>query len=115
MPGRAADLEVLKNTTLAERAKAQMAMMRMKLGLTDAEAAKVAPINLKYAEKMEPIIKGSKMPLMKMRDAHEVEQQKETELKAVLTPDQFTKFLANKEEMKDQLADHIRAEHGHAK
>ena len=107
-PGRAADLDALKDTTPAERAKAQTAMMKVKLGLSDAEAAKVAPINLKYATKMEPIIKGPKLPLMKMRDAREVEGQKEAELKTVLTADQFTKFEASKEEMMEKLADHIR-------
>jgi hypothetical protein len=109
-PGWAADLDELKDTTPAERAKAQTAMMKMKLGLTDAEAAKVAPINLKYATKMEPIIKGRKLPIMKMEDAREVEQQKEAELKTVLTADQFTKFEAGKEEMMEKLADHIRAD-----
>jgi hypothetical protein len=114
-PGRAADLDELKDTTPAERAKAQTAMMKMKLGLTDAEAAKVAPINLKYAEKMEPIIKGSKLPIMKMRDAREVEGQKEAELKTLLTADQFTKFEAGKEEMMEKLADHIRADRAKGK
>jgi hypothetical protein len=106
----AADLDALKDTTPAERAKAQTAMMKGKLGLTDAEVAKVGPINLKYAEKMEPIIKGDKLPLMKMRDMREVEGQKEAELKGILTADQFTKFEAGKEEMMEKLADQIRAD-----
>ena len=114
-PGHAADMDALKDTTPAERAKAQTAMMKGKLGLTDAEAAKVAPINLKYAEKMEPIIKGPKLPIMKMRDAREVEAQKEAELKGVLTADQFTKFEAGKEEMMEKLADHIRADRARGK
>ena len=112
---RAADLDELKDTTPGERAKAQTAMMKMKLGLTDAEAAKVAPINAKYAERMEPIIKGDKMPLMKMRAVREVEEQKEAELKKVLTGDQYTKFEASKEEMMEQLADHIRADRAKGK
>jgi Spy/CpxP family protein refolding chaperone len=106
----AADLDALKDTTPAERAKAQTGMMKGKLGLTDAEVAKVGPINLKYAEKMEPIIKGDKLPLMKMRDMREVEGQKEAELKGILTADQFTKFEAGKEEMMEKLADQIRAD-----
>jgi Spy/CpxP family protein refolding chaperone len=106
----AADLDALKDTTPAERAKAQTAMMKGKLGLTDAEVAKVGPINMKYAEKMEPIIKGDKLPLMKMKDMREVEGQKEAELKGILTADQFTKFEASKEEMMEKLADQIRAD-----
>jgi len=42
--GWAADLDELKDTTPGERAKAQTAMMKMKLGLTDAEVAKVAEL-----------------------------------------------------------------------
>jgi hypothetical protein len=113
--GWAADLDQLKDTTPGERAKAQTAMMKAKLGLTDAEVAKVAPINARYAEKMEPIIKGDQMPLMKMRAARELEGQKEAELKTVLTADQFTKFEASKEEMMEKLADHIRADRAQGK
>ena len=103
----AADMDALKDTTPAERAKAQTAMMKTKLGLTEAEAAKVGPINMKYAERMEPIIKGSEGPLKRMEAVHAVEQAKETELKGVLTADQFAKFEANKQEMMEKLADHI--------
>jgi hypothetical protein len=111
----AADLDALKDTTPAERAKAQTAMMKAKLGLTDAEAAKVAPVNLKYAEKMEPIIKGSQGPVLKMRAARGVEEAKEAELKRILTADQYTKFEAGKEEMMEKLADHIRADRAKGK
>jgi hypothetical protein len=38
----AADLDALKDTTPAERAKAQTAMMKTKLGLSDAEVARSA-------------------------------------------------------------------------
>jgi hypothetical protein len=104
---RAADLDALKDTTPAERAKAQTAMMKTKLGLSEAETAKVGTINMKYAERMEPIIKGSEGPFKRMEAARTVEQAKEAELKSVLTPDQFTKFEAGKQEMMEKLADHI--------
>lgn len=110
-----ADLDALKDTTPAERAKAQTAMMKAKLGLTDADAAKVGPINLKYAERMEPIIKGSEGPFKRMEAVHAVEQAKEAELKGVLTADQFTKFEANKQEMMEKLADHIHADRAKGK
>jgi hypothetical protein len=111
----AADLDALKDTTPAERAKAQTAMMKTKLGLSDAEVGKVGPINMKYAERMEPIIKGSEGPLIKMRSVRTVEEAKEAELKAVLTADQFTKFEAGKEEMMEKLADHIREDRAKGK
>ena len=111
----AADMDALKDTTPAERAKAQTAMMKTKLGLSDAEVAKVGPINMKYAERMEPIIKGSEGPLIKMRSVRTVEEAKEAELKGVLTADQFTKFEAGKEEMMEKLADHIREDRAKGK
>jgi hypothetical protein len=103
----AGDLDELKNTTPAERAKAQTAMMKMKLGLTDDQVSKIGALNLKYAEQMDPIIKGSEGPMMKMRDFRNVEEQKEAELKGLLSPDQFQKFQAMKEEMRDKLMDQI--------
>ena len=114
-PAAAADLDALKDTTPAERAKAQTAMMKTKLGLSEAEAAKVGPINLKYAERMEPIIKGTEGPLIRMKSMRGVEEAKEVELKGVLTGDQFTKFEASKEEMMEKLADQIRADRAKGK
>ena len=94
-----------KDTTPAERAKAQNAMMRSRLGLTDEQASRVAALNQKYAEKMEPVISG---PLVKMREVKEIEQQKEAELKQVLSPEQFEKFLAAKDQMREELEQRIR-------
>jgi len=109
----AADLDALKNTTPKERATAQTAMMKSKLELTDAQTPKIAAINQKYADRMEPVIKGSQGPLMKMRAAKEIESQKEVELKGVLTPDQFQKFLAGKEEMRQKMLDRVTEQRAH--
>jgi hypothetical protein len=103
----AGDLDALKDTTPAERAKAQTAMMKSKLGLTGEQLEKVEALNLKYAEKMEPVLKGTEGPFMKARDVRNVEQEKEDELKALLSPDQFQKFVAGKEEMREHLIDQI--------
>jgi hypothetical protein len=103
----AGELDELKNTTPAERAKAQTAMMKTKLGLADEQVEKVAALNLKYAEKMDPIIKGTEGPFMKARDARNVEQEKEDELKTLLSPDQFQKFQAAKDEMREKLMEQI--------
>jgi hypothetical protein len=104
----AADLDALKDTTPGERAKVQTAMMKERLGLSAEQTPKIGEINLKYAEKMEPIIKGSQGPLMKMRAARGVEEQKEAELKGILSADQFQKFQASKEEMRERFAEKIK-------
>jgi len=103
----AGELDTLKNTTPAERAKAQTAMMKEKLGLTDEQVSKIGALNLKYAEQMDPIIKGSEGPFMKARDVRNVEEQKEAELKGLLSADQFQKFQTMKEEMREKLMDQI--------
>ena len=98
-----AQLDKLKATTPGERAKAQTAMMKAKLDLTPEQAAKVGAINEKYAEQMEPVIKGEGRPLMQMRKAKEINQAKEGELKQVLSPQQFEKYLASREEMREKF------------
>ncbi len=98
-----AQLDKLMNTTPQERAEAQTAFMQTKLALTADQTPKVAALNLKYAQKMDPIIKGSSGPLMKMRQMNEVNQEKEAELQQLLSADQFQKYLASKEELREKL------------
>ena len=103
-----ANLADLKDTTPEERATVQTMMMREKLGLKEGDVSKVAAINKKYAEKMDPVIKGTEGPLIKMQHAKAIEQEKEAELKKVLSQDQFEKFLAMKEEMREKLAQKVK-------
>jgi hypothetical protein len=102
-PETSAQLDKLKNTMPAERAKVQTELMTSTVGLRPDQTSKVAAINRKYADQMEPIIKGSEGPLRKMRAARDVETAKEAELKQVLSPEQFEKFLASKEEMREKF------------
>jgi hypothetical protein len=103
-------LDDLKDTTPAERAAAQTMMMKEKLSLTDEQLPKVKAINEKYAEEMDPIIKGSGGMLMKMGSMRAVEDKKEAELKGVLSSDQFAQFQAMKSEMRDKLMERIKAQ-----
>ncbi len=112
---RAADVDALKDTTPKERAAAQTMMMKSKLDLTEAQMPKVAALNEKYAEKMEPILKGSQGPLMKMRAMKGVESNKEAELRTLLTPDQFQKFQASKDEMREKIMDRIKEQRAQRK
>jgi len=98
-----AQMDKLKSTTPEERAGAQTEMMKSKLALTSEQAPRVAAINQKYAKEMDPVIKGSEGPLMKMRHMKQINTKKEAELKGVLSPDQFEKYLASKEEMRERF------------
>jgi hypothetical protein len=103
-----AQLDALKDTTPAERAKVQTELMKTRLGLTDAQTSKVAVINEKYAERMEPVIKGAENPFLKVREVRDIEQAKEGELKGVLSGEQFQKFLDSKAEIRQQFDERFR-------
>lgn len=93
----------LANSTPQERAKVQTLVMKEKLALTPEQLPKVESINLDAAQKMEPVLKGSEGPIVKMRTTRQVEQAKEAALQGVLTPQQFQQYLAGREEMKQKV------------
>ena len=101
------EMDKLKSSTPEERARLQTEMMKAKLGLTSDQTPKVAAINQKYAQRMEPIIKSQEGPLMRPRQMREVGQAKEAQLKGVLSPEQFQKYLAEKQEMPEKFEDKL--------
>jgi hypothetical protein len=105
--GAAAQFENLKNTTPEQRAKIQTALMKEKLGLTADEEGKIAALNLKYAEKMQPILQEG--GFKQMRDMRAVNGEKEKELKTVLSPAQFTQYIASKDEIRKKFEERIAA------
>lgn len=105
--GAQSEMEKLKSSTPEERARLQTEMMKVKLDLTTDQTPKVAAINQKYAQRMEPIIKGQEGPLMRLRQMREVSQAKEAELKGVLSPEQSQKYLAEKQEMREKFEDKL--------
>jgi Spy/CpxP family protein refolding chaperone len=82
-----------------DRAKRQTEMMKENLSLTAAQEPKVSAINLKYAKKMEDVRKVADTTAQR-KAAENISKQKEGELKAVLTSDQFKSYLKFVEEMK---------------
>ena len=99
----AQEFQKLAGTTPAQRAAVQTEFMRTRLGLNEAQQKTIAALNLKYAEQMQPILQGSDGPLMKMAAARRVDEAKDAELRGVLTPEQYQKYLAAKEEMRQQM------------
>jgi len=99
----AQEFQKLAGTTPAQRAAVQTEFMRTRLGLNETQQPKIAALNLKYAEQMQPILQGSDGPLMKMAAARRVDEAKDEELRGVLTPGQFQKYLAAKDELRQHL------------
>ena len=99
----AQDFDKLAGSTPKQRAEVQTAFMKARLGLSDAASAKVAAINLKYANQMQPILAGSEGSMQKLGAARRVEQAKDAELQNALTRDQFQQYQAAKQEMREDL------------
>lgn len=106
MPARA-QLDKLENTTPEQRAKALTEIMKVKLGLAPEQTTKIAALNLKYAQQMEPVIKGPSGRIMKAMEMRQINEKKEAELKALLSPEQFAKYEASKEEMREKLEEKL--------
>jgi hypothetical protein len=107
MPQAFAQLDELKNTTPGERASLQTELMKSMLALTPEQTQTVADLNLKYANRMEPIIKGSSSSLTKMFEMRKINNEKETELKHILSSQQWEKFEASRDEMRQQFEERI--------
>lgn len=93
----------LAKTPPPVRAKLQTALMKEKLGLTPEQLPKVEAINLDTATQMQPVLESSAAPLVRMRQARTIGQQKDTALAGVLTPSQQQQWLASKQELEQKL------------
>jgi Spy/CpxP family protein refolding chaperone len=87
------------NASPEDRAKRLTLMMKDNLSLTAAQEPKVADINLKYAKKNEEIRKIADTTARR-KTFQSTNKQKDAELKAILTPEQFKTYLKLAEEMK---------------
>lgn len=97
----AAQAQEKDKKTPQERAKMRTEHMAKELGLSPEQQAKVEAINLKYADQVEAVRsereaeRTAKREAAKaMHDAHDAE------MKAVLTAEQYTKWVAKKQEAK---------------
>lgn len=102
-PVNADDMTYLVNSTPSQRADSQTRFMKNKLGLSDSKLAEVQAINLQFAEKADPIIKGSSMSLIKMNDMKNLQEQKDQALQQVLNEQQFQLYANSKDELKEAV------------
>jgi len=89
------------NASPEDRAKRLTLVMKDRLSLTAAQEPKVAAINLKFAKKMEEARK-IKDQATQDRTILDLSKQKDAELKAVLTPDQFKSYQKQLGEMRSK-------------
>lgn len=108
----AAQLDVLAKTTPAQRADAQTAYMTTALALTPDQTTNVAALNLRYAEKAEPVLKGSEWAMKKASGIRALQDAKDVELKALLTSEQWTTYASGKDAMKTAVEAQLAKEVG---
>lgn len=104
---RADLMSTLAKTTAQERAGIQTAFLEKKLGLSPEEAQKVGAINLKYAEKTEPVIKGDDGMFAKARQMKAIQAEKDAELQTALSPQQYQAYDAAKDELKQKFEEAV--------
>ena len=99
----AEDMTYLLQSSPGQRAESQTRFMKTKLALSDDVAIKVEAINLEYAEKVEPVLKGSSLALIKKHDIEGIQEQKDNALRLVITAQQFDIYVNSKDELKQAL------------
>ena len=93
----------LKEMPADQRAKLQTERMTTSLKLDAGQTEKVGQINLKYAQKMDPVIQGTRSKMSRFKAFKSINKDKEAELKEVLTTQQFEQFQKQQQEMKNKL------------
>jgi len=99
----AEDMSFLLETTPNQRAESQTRFMANKLGLNGEALQKVQAINQEYAEKVEPVLKGSAMGLVKKHQIDSLQSQKDDALRGILNATQFDAYINAKDELKQAM------------
>lgn len=88
--------------TPEERAKSLTDKMKEELVLTDAQYQPIYDLNLKYAKQNDEIAGSSEGKRAKIKQIRSAQSNKEEELKAILTEEQYQKYGAMKDELKSK-------------
>ena len=90
--------------TPEERASKQTEMMTKQLDLTAEQQAKVMEINLKYSQQMANQVAQAKEEMAADRDNMKSQMAaKDTEIKQVLTPEQYQQWQDKRQEMRKDM------------
>ena len=97
--------EIMKNTTPAQRADFQTKFMVEKLKLSDQQVEPIRAVNLKYAEKAEEIYNSQKRKFRRFKEIRKMGEEKDKELKTILTDEQYNTYEEYKKEMREKIKD----------
>jgi hypothetical protein len=107
VPARADDATGLKTTTPEQRADYQTGLLKDLLSLTPDQVAKVAALNLEYAQQFDPILKGDMGRYAKYKQATALLAAKDAAIKPLLTDAQYQKYLDTKKTVQNDLETHF--------
>jgi hypothetical protein len=100
--GKLFALDVETKRTPEERARIQTEWMKQSLNLNESQLTQIEPLNLKYVQKMEEV-KTIPGRIGKLKKVKSIMEEKDNELKRILTKDQFNVYLEKREELKNKL------------
>src|SRR5687767_12852434 len=84
--------KVMRETTPEKRAEVQTNHMKERLALAEEQVPRIYDLNLKYARKMQNAYDSATAKLQLAKQMKSIRDQKDMELKAMLTPGQYESY-----------------------
>ncbi|MBO0947044.1 hypothetical protein [Fibrella forsythiae] len=102
-PNRAERRGRMAASTPEQRAERQTAQMKKQLTLTAEQETAVAAINLKYAQQAQKLMTNGDRDRETLKQARDVMQGKDGELKAVLSKEQYQQYETMRDEQRNRM------------
>ena len=93
--------KLMTETTPEERAEMKAKNLQEKLSLSEDQYQQVHEINLKYANKMQNIYSADQGKLQRLKSMKALSEDKDREMKQVLSSQQYEAYREEKEKMKE--------------
>jgi len=102
-PGRQASLRDMFRNSPETRAHVVTMVLKNRLDMDEAQAEQALQINVKYAELIQPYLKGKDAITENIDELLALNQKRVTELKTILTPEQIQKVEKFRKEWINRL------------
>lgn len=102
-PGRQASLRDMFRNSPETRAHVVTMVLKNRLDMDEAQAEQALQINVKYAELIQPYLKGKDAIIENIDELLALNQKRVTELKTILTPEQIQKVEKFRKEWINRL------------
>jgi hypothetical protein len=106
-----AQMDQIKNSTPEQRAEMQDKWMKSNLSLDAKTSESLAAINLKYAKETQALVESPSPNFKKLMTFRSNSKAKDAEIKADLTPEQYSLYEQKKSEMEAQIKQKLQEKH----